>query len=54
MPAFLSEIEFWGLLIFLCAGVSVGLLAAMYLGGRAMAGLVDRAVQDKAERKQQD
>jgi len=44
--AFFSEIAFWDLVIVLCVGVSVALLAAMYRGGQGVAELLDRAPQD--------
>ena len=50
MSAFFSEIAFWGLVIVLCVGVSVALLAAMYRGGQGVAELLDRAPQDKMSR----
>ena len=52
MSAFLSEIGFWGMVIVLCVGVSVALLAAMYRGGRSVAELLDlRSPQDKDKQK---
>jgi hypothetical protein len=54
MIAYLTEIGFWVLVIFLCVGASYALVTAVHWAGGRMAGLIERAVPDKDERKHPD
>jgi len=54
MYAYLTEIAFWGLVIFLCLGASYVLLKlSAWLTG-LMTGRLERALRDQEEQKRQD
>jgi hypothetical protein len=53
MIAFLTEIAFWVLVIFLCVVASYALIKAMYWAGGRMAGILERA-QHQDDQKRQD
>ena len=54
MSAFIGELEFWALVVFLSVGAAFVLLAAIrWTGGRA-ARLVDKALQHKNEQKRRE
>ena len=51
MSAFLREIEFWGLVVFLCLAGAFVLLFAMHRTGGRAARLLDKALPHKDEQK---
>ena len=54
MYAYLTEIAFWGLVIFLCLGACYALLKlSAWLTG-LMTGRLDGALRDQEEQKRQD
>ena len=52
MSAFIGEIEFWALVVLVFVGGAFVFLAAAHWTGKRMAGLSDRALQDKHKDEQ--